>query len=268
MNTRQAQGLQRGDRVQDVTCGREGTVIGGADQHIRVRFDRNRPDGTAWLGTEEARIDVRECDFLRKIEAGMPIRDGHFENPLPLSVEPTLSMSPRGAAAKCDVCGEAHQGTGCDPQTWQEGTAMLLRALGLSDAASTKSCSRILADDVLPAIGKLRGELEAAEKHVRILRNGIESGNVAFGPRHLIDRDTRQAYWNAQSAHDRFYAHYTAAAITVDQDDRQARAREVERLENKYHDATGQLLAVLHAKIGDQPPGPPAPPPRRFEEFA
>lgn len=93
--------------------------------------------------------------------------DKRIEHPLPPTPKPTVSMTPLDATepvyyGPCSKCGESHGGWGsCNPETWQEGTARLLRALGLSDAANSKSCSQIMGEDILPAIKRLLADREA-----------------------------------------------------------------------------------------------------------
>lgn len=84
----------------------------------------------------------------------------------------------------------------------------------------------------------------------------------------IHDRDVRLAYWAAQAAHDAYYRFATEGAVSTTAEGDHERARTLERLENTYLDRTGQLLAVLNVRIGDQPPGPPSPPPMPFRQFA
>lgn len=63
-------------------------------------------------------------------------------------------------------------------EEWQSGVASILVALGIGDHARPTSCQQIVRDEIVPAINKLRGDLEAANHHVRVMRDQL----ARYGP--------------------------------------------------------------------------------------
>lgn len=76
-----------------------------------------------------------------------------FQNSRPNQLRP-VSLHP------CEACGTMHRT--CDPYPWQEDTAAILRALGLSDHARSVSCHEIIHTEIIPAINNLHSLLTAA----------------------------------------------------------------------------------------------------------
>ena len=63
-------------------------------------------------------------------------------------------------------------------EEWQEGVGSILAAMGLGDHARPESCQQIIRDEILPAIAKLRGDLDAATHHAKVLREQL----AKYGP--------------------------------------------------------------------------------------